>query len=46
MRVKLLALVADGVAGDIVQVTAEQGEKLIRTGYAEAAPEPRKAAKE
>lgn len=39
MRVKLLANVADSARGDTVTVSSEQGEKLIRTGYAEAVRE-------
>ncbi len=45
MRVKLLANVANDLKGDVVTVSAESGEKLIRTGYATSAPadEPKKA---
>ncbi len=44
MRVKLLANVANDLKGDVVTVTAESGEKLIRTGYATtvSAEEPKK----
>ncbi len=43
MRVKLLANVANDLKGDVITVTAESGEKLIRTGYATtAAEEPKK----
>jgi hypothetical protein len=44
MRVKYLANVAERKAGDIDNVPAERGEKLIRTGYAVAvSDEPKKA---
>lgn len=43
MRIRLLAQVADYKAGDVVSVSAEQGEKLVRTGYAVTAyDEPRR----
>jgi hypothetical protein len=44
MRVRLLANVANDVRGDVITVSSEQGEKLIRTGYAVAvSDEPKKA---
>ncbi len=44
MRVKLLANVANDRRGDVITVTAESGEKLIRTGYATTVTdEPKKA---
>jgi len=49
MRVRLLASVANDAAGAILELKDEKAERLIRTGYAEAAapaPTSAKAKKE
>lgn len=45
MRVKYLYNVGEHRKGEIAGISAEQAEKLIRTGYAVEAPEEVKKAK-
>jgi hypothetical protein len=46
MRVQFLANVGDDAKGTILDIEDRRAERLIRTGYAKAAPLPKKAGKD